>query len=86
MGGGGGYYSSGVVPGVVPVFPGAAGLIFPPLFSGVADRMPMFPGPAVAGLSPRGPEGSALALCSACSTLIVSSSIHQLRKVGLRSR
>lgn len=34
------------------------GLMWPAAFSGVPERTTVGPGPAVAGLSPRGPEGS----------------------------
>jgi hypothetical protein len=46
------------VPGVVLASSGAEGLRWPAAFSGVEDLTLVFPGPAVAGLSPRGPEGS----------------------------
>ena len=61
-------YSPGtfVDPGVVPVSPGAAGSISPALFSGVLDFTFVCPGPAVAGLSPFGPEGVTFASRSCC--------------------
>src|SRR5271170_6897977 len=45
------------VPGVVLASSGAEGLRWPRLFSGVLDLTAVFPGPAVAGLSPSGPDG-----------------------------
>jgi len=46
-----------VVPGVVLASSGAEGLMWPKRFSGVLDFTFVGPGPAVAGLSPFGPEG-----------------------------
>jgi hypothetical protein len=51
-------YFSAAVPGVVLASSGAEGLMRPRRFSGVLDRTFVGPGPAVAGLSPFGPEGS----------------------------
>jgi len=50
-------YFSGVVPGVTLLSSGE-GWMRPSAFSGVLDRTEVGPGPAVEGLSPRGPEGS----------------------------
>ncbi len=52
-----GDYFSGAVPGVALVSSGE-GLMCPSAFSGVSERTDVGPGPAVPGLSPRGPEGS----------------------------
>jgi hypothetical protein len=51
------FYFSFVVPGVVLASSGAEGLIRPRRFSGVFECTLVGPGPAVAGLSPLGPEG-----------------------------
>src|ERR1700678_702741 len=59
-------YFSPVVPGVVFTSSGAEGLIRPRRFSGVLDCTLVGPGPAVAGLSPSGPEG-----CTACLELVI---------------
>jgi hypothetical protein len=53
-----GTYFSFLVPGVVLASSGAEGLMWPKRFSGVLDWTLVGPGPAVAGLSPFGPEGS----------------------------
>ena len=60
----GGFYFSLVVPGVVLASSGDEGLMWPSRFSGVFDWTFVGPGPAVAGLSPLGPEG-----CTAWSEL-----------------
>src|SRR3954462_6802661 len=57
-----GLYFSGAVPGVALLSSGE-GLMWPSAFSGVLDRTEVGPGPAVAGLSPRGPEGSTPCFC-----------------------
>ncbi len=49
-------YLSAPLPGVVLESSGEDGFRWPELFSGVPDWTPVFPGPAVAGLSPRYPE------------------------------
>ncbi len=49
-------YLSAVVPGVVFESSGAEGFSLPGLFSGVFELTLVGPGPAVDGLSPRGPE------------------------------
>jgi len=59
----GGYFSP-VVPGVVFESSGAEGLRWPSRFSGVEDFTSVLPWPAVEGLSPLGPEGSAAACFS----------------------
>jgi len=46
-----------VVPGVVLASSGEEGLSWPLAFSGVSERTPIWPGPAVEGLSPLGPDG-----------------------------
>jgi hypothetical protein len=56
-----------VVPGVVLASSGAEGLRWPRLFSGVLEVTAVFPGPAVPGLSPRGPDGVAAAFFSDCA-------------------
>jgi hypothetical protein len=50
-----------VLPGVVLASSGAEGFKCPKAFSGVLERTPVCPGPAVPGLSPLGPEGSTAA-------------------------
>jgi hypothetical protein len=50
-------YFLSAVPGVVLASSGAEGLMWPRRFSGVDDWTFVGPGPAVAGLSPFGPEG-----------------------------
>ncbi len=62
----------GVVPGVVFESSGAEGLISPFSFSGVVETTFVGPGPAVAGLSPFGPEGCAAPPLLSCSSLIVT--------------
>jgi hypothetical protein len=61
-----------VVPGVVLASSGAEGLRWPRLFSGVFELTAVFPGPAVAGLSPRGPDGVTAASFSDCAVFFVS--------------
>lgn len=51
-------YLSPALPGVMLASSGEDGLRCPALFSGVLDRTAVFPGPAVEGLPPCGPEGS----------------------------
>jgi hypothetical protein len=61
------YYFFSVDPGVVLASSGAEGLRRPRLFSGVPELTFVFPGPAVPGLSPRGPDGVTAASFSDCS-------------------
>ena len=59
-------------PGVVLASSGAEGLRWPRLFSGVLELTAVFPGPAVPGLSPSGPDGVAATCFPDCAGTFAS--------------
>lgn len=72
-----------VDPGVVLESSGAEGFRWPFAFSGVGDFTLVSPGPAVAGLSPFGPDGSTAGDLSECASGFVEGARMPVSDAGL---